>query len=132
MFAVYGGLLWLASEWTLRTLSQEGLEIARAGMTISAAVLIVSRFAYGWYASRVPPDDEGTAATSESSDGAVSQERSNPRVKRDTSVPSLPPVPDGEPRKTMAPVRASILAAGAVYGFAQPASLVRLSSLRRR
>ncbi|GAB3323168.1 hypothetical protein GCM10027355_23600 [Haloplanus salinarum] len=114
VFAVYGGSLWLASEWTLRTLSQEGPETASAGMTISAAVLIVSRFAYGWYVSRVPPDDEGTAATSEFSDGAGPQERSNPRVKRDTSVPSLPPVPDGEPRETMAPVRASILAAAVV------------------
>jgi len=113
-FAVYGGLLWLASKWTLATLTQEGLEITRAGMTISASVLIVSRFAYGWYASRARPDDGRTDAMSESDDGAASQDRSESAAKRDVSLPSPPSVPDGEPRETMAPVRVSILAAGVV------------------
>lgn len=103
VFALYGGLLWLTSKWTLGTLSQEGPEIARAGMTVSASVLIVSRFAYGWYASRAQSADE-----------AASQDRSEPKAKRNVSVRSLPPVPDGEPRETMAPSRASILAAGLV------------------
>jgi len=110
-FAVYGGLLWLASKWTLSTLSQEGPEITRAGMMVSASVVIVSRLAYGWYASRARPDDEGTDAMSESDDGAASQGRSEPATKRDVSLPS---VPEGEPRETMVPVRASILAAGVV------------------
>jgi len=50
----------------------------------------------------------------ESDDGAVSHGRSEPTAKRDASPPSSPSVPDGEPRETMAPVRASILAAGVV------------------
>lgn len=103
VFALYSGLLWLTSKWTLGTLSQEGPEIARAGMTVSASVLIVSRFAYGWYASRARSADE-----------AASQDRSEPKAKRNVSVRSLPPVPNGEPRETMAPSRASILAAGLV------------------
>jgi len=98
IFAVYGGLLWLASEWTLATLSGEGLEITRAGMTVSASVLIVSRLAYGWYAARARPDGW----------------RSEPESKGDASVPSQLSIPDGEPRETMVPVRASILAAGVV------------------
>ncbi|GGK84818.1 hypothetical protein [Haloarcula sebkhae] len=113
-FAVYGGLLWLASKWTLTTLSQEGPEIARAGMTVSASVLIVSRFAYGWYASRAQPDNGRTGAMSESNDEAASHGQSEPTAKRDAPLPSSPSVPDGEPRETMAPVRASILAAGVV------------------
>ena len=113
-FAVYGGLLWLASKWTLTTLSQEGPEIARAGMMVSASVVIVSRLAYGWYTSRARPDDGWPDAMSESDDGAASHGRSEPATKRDVSLPSPPSVPDGEPRETMAPVRASILAAGVV------------------
>ena len=114
IFAVYGGLLWLASKWTLATLSAEGLDITRAGMTVSASVLIVSRFAYGWYAARAQPDNRRIDAMAESDDGAVSHGRSEPTAKRDASPPSSPSVPDGEPRETMAPVRASILAAGVV------------------
>jgi hypothetical protein len=111
IFAVYGGLLWLASKWTLATLSAEGLEITRAGMTVSASVLIVSRFAYGWYASRARPDDWRTDSTSDPDDGAISRGQSDPERNTDASTPAIP---DGEPRKTMAPVRASILAAGVV------------------
>ena len=89
-------------------------EIARAGMTVSASVLIVSRFAYGWYASRARADDGWTDSISESDDGAASRGRSEPEPKGDAPVPSPPSIPDGEPRETMTPVRASILAAGVV------------------
>ncbi|RCU44194.1 hypothetical protein DU504_15425 [Haloplanus salinus] len=114
IFAVYGGLLWLASKWTLTTLSAEGLEITRAGMTVSASVLIVSRFAYGWYASRARPDDWRPDSMSDPDDGAISKRQSGPEPNGDASVSSPPSIPDGEPRKTMVPVRASILAAGVV------------------
>ena len=113
-FAVYGGLLWLASRWTLTTLSREGPEIARAGMTVTASVLIVSRFAYGWYTSRARADDERTAATSEPGGEAMSREQAEPEPKEDASVSSPPSIPRGEPLKTMAPVRASLFAAGVV------------------
>ena len=67
-FAVYGRLLWIASKWTLVTLSQKSPETARAGMTVSASVVIVSRLAYAWYGSRPRPDDERMADVSESDD----------------------------------------------------------------
>jgi hypothetical protein len=113
-FAVYGGLLWLVSKWTLATLSREGPEVARAGMTVTASVLIVSRFAYGWYASRTRADGKQTAATSEPGGKATSREQAEPEPKEDASVSSPPSIPGGEPRKTMAPVRASLFAAGVV------------------
>jgi hypothetical protein len=111
-FAVYGRLLWIASKWTLATLSQKSLETARAGMTVSASVVIVSRLAYTRYASRPRPDDGWMADVSESGDRAASRGQSEPATKRDMFFPSLPSVPDSEPRETMAAVRASILAEG--------------------
>jgi hypothetical protein len=114
MFAVYGGLLWLVSRWTLGTLSGEGVEITRAGTTVAASVLIVSRFAYGWYASRARLDDRRSDSMSDIDDGAISRGRSDREPNGDTSALSQPSIPDGEPRETMAPVRASILAAGVV------------------
>jgi hypothetical protein len=114
IFAAYGGLLWLVSRWTLTTLSGEGLEITRAGMTVSASVLIVSRLAYGWYAARARPDGWQSDSTSDRNDETISQGWSDSEPEENVSVPSQSSIPDGEPRETMAPVRASILAAGVV------------------
>ncbi|GAA0523826.1 hypothetical protein GCM10008992_25260 [Halorubrum aquaticum] len=114
IFAVYSGLLWLASWWTLTTLAGEGLEITRAGMTVSAFVLIVSRLAYGWYAARARPDGWQSDSTSDLNDEAISQGWSDSEPEENVSAPSQPSIPDGEPRETMAPVRSSILAAGVV------------------
>jgi hypothetical protein len=114
IFAVYGGVLWLASRWTLATLSGEGTEIARAGMMVSASVLIVSRLAYGWHAARTRPDSWRSDSVSDRTDGRPSQERLIPDEKENTPVPSQASIPDGEPRETMTPGRASIIAAGVV------------------
>jgi len=114
IFAVYGGLLWLASRWTLATLSGEGLRITRAGMTVSASVLIVSRLAYGWYAARARPDRWQSDSTSDRNNEAISQGWSDSEAKENVSASSQPSIPDREPRETMSPVRASILAAGVV------------------
>ncbi len=114
IFAVYGGVLWLASRWTLATLSGEGLEIARAGMMVSASVLIVSRLAYGWHAARTRPDGWQSDSVSDRTDGRLSQERLVPEPKENTPLPSQASIPDGEPRETMTPGRTSIIAAGVV------------------
>jgi len=114
IFAVYGGLLWLVSRWTLTTLSGEGLEITRAGMMVSASVLIVSRLAYGWYAARSRPDGWQSDLTSDRNNEAISRGWSDSEPEENVSAPSQPSIPDGEPRETMAPVRSSILAAGVV------------------
>ncbi|MDB9234998.1 hypothetical protein [Halorubrum ezzemoulense] len=114
IFAVYGGLLWLVSRWTLTTLSGEGLEITRAGMTVSASVLIVSRLAYGWYAARARPEGWQSDSTSDRNDETISQGWSDSEPEKNVPVPSQSSIPDGEPRETMAPVRSSILAAGVV------------------
>jgi hypothetical protein len=114
IFAVYGGLLWLASKWTLTTLSAEGLDITRAGMTVSASVLIVSRLAYGWYAARARPDGWQSDSMSDLNDETISQGWSDSEPEENVSAPSQLSIPDGEPRETMAPVRSSILAAGVV------------------
>ena len=114
IFAVYGGLLWLVSRWTLTTLSGEGLEITRAGMMVSASVLIVSRLAYGWYAARSRPDGWQSDLTSDRNNEAISRGWSDSEPEENVSAPSQPSIPDGEPRETMAPVRSSVLAAGVV------------------
>jgi hypothetical protein len=100
VFAVYGAVLWLVSGWTRATVSQAGPAAARAGMTAVASVLILSRCAYGWYASRARPDER-----------ASSPDRSVTVPEEDTPVSR----PDrGAVRETMTPVRASVLAAGVV------------------
>ena len=119
VFAIYAALLWLATEWTLATLTRESVEIARAGMTVSAAVVIVSRVAYGVYASRsgfstVAAADHQVGETTDSDDGLVSRLRSTISAEHEVFVPSSPLVPDGTPFDTVEPNRRSLLAAGVV------------------
>ena len=117
VFAIYAALLWLATEWTLTTLTQDGTEIARAGMTVSAAVVIIARVAYGTYASRsgfstVAAADDRTNETTDSDDGLVSRLRSTLSAEYEVFVPSTPSVPDGTSLDTVEPNRRSLLAAG--------------------
>jgi len=119
VFAIYAALLWLATEWTVTTLTQEGIEIARAGMTVSAAVVIIARVAYGTYASRsgfstVAAADDRANETTDSDDGLVSRLRSALSAEHGVFVPSTPSVPDGTPLDTVEPNRRSILTAGVV------------------
>jgi len=119
VFGLYAALLWLATEWTLTTLTRESVEIARAGMTVSAAVVIVSRVAYGVYASRsgfstVAAADHQVDETTDSDDGLVSRLRSTISAEHEVFVPSSPLVPDGTPFDTVEPNRRSLLAAGVV------------------
>ena len=119
VFGLYAALLWLATEWTLTTLTREGVEIARAGMAVSAAGVVVSRVAYGVYASRsgfstVAAADDQVDETTDSDDGLVSRLRSTISAEHEVFVPSSPLVPDGTPFDTVEPNRRSLLAAGVV------------------
>jgi hypothetical protein len=123
LFVFYGGILYLATDFTASLVTDNGVESPRSSAIAVALLLVVLRLAYSVRVSRTRfGTDSGVEnrdrEVEEAEDGMLSWLRSGIAPEQETAILAPPSTPDRRPFETVEPESRSIRLAGVLNALA--------------
>jgi len=122
LFIFYGGVLYLATDFTASLVAENGVESTRSSAIAVALLVILLRLAYSVRVSHTRfGTDSGKSQnhrTKEDSNGMLSWLRSRIAPEKETVVLAPPSTPDRRPFETVEPKSGSIRLAGVLNALA--------------